>query len=116
MITSPGENGNSYLLTVRSERPIQGCEINPNPFLQIKGGAIDNASRARLLDPNNVYYSFSWSRGQRGSGCLNENCPRGGSFDPTRWSKAAVGGPGLICNVCLSTGYSAHEAAFCSKA
>lgn len=119
MITNPnpGENGSTIVLTVRTERPIQGCELNPNPFLQLKGGTIDNAARARLLDPNNVYYTFLWSRGPRGSGCLNENCTRGNVFDPLHWSKAALGGgPALACSECISTGYSLHESVFCCKA
>ena len=55
MINSIQESGASYLLTLRSERPVEGCELTPNAFIQLKGGyLLDNSARAKVakLFPN----------------------------------------------------------------
>ena len=44
------ESGASYLLTLRSERPVEGCELTPNAFIQLKGGyQLDNSARAKVF-------------------------------------------------------------------
>lgn len=108
------DSGVSYYLNVRTERPIQGCELTPNPYVQLKGAA-ENAGRARNLDPNNFIYSFVWKRGPKSDGCCNPNCPRKNNYEPINWSKAALGGPELMCNVCTNAGYAPHDSIFCSK-
>lgn len=111
---APESSVASYVLTLRSERPVEGCELAPNAFLQLKGGNLDNSGRAKLMDSKPFRYVFIWHRGPMGSICANNRCPRGHSFDPNHWSKAAIGGPHLACNVCLNAGKEAHEATFCS--
>jgi hypothetical protein len=113
-LPSLAESGASYLLTVRSERPVEGCELSPNAFLQLKGGVMDNSTRAKLLDSKPFEYRFRWFRAPRARICAGPSCPRGDSFDPVHWSKASLGGPGLLCNVCLTAGRPAHDVAFCS--
>lgn len=115
MLTIIGEFGGKLALNLRCERPIEGCELTPNAFLQIKGGSVDNATRAKILDPSNYYYVYCWRRGPKSAPCGNSQCPRGMSYEPIRWSKAALGGPELVCNVCTSNGFPAHESSFCSK-
>jgi hypothetical protein len=114
-----GTNGESvlYSFTVRIERPIQGCELAPNPFLQLKSvfSSDSTSTRPRMVDPNSFYYSYVWKRGPKRSACSNPNCLRGNSFEPAQWSKAALGGPELICNVCTTAGYPAQDATFCSR-
>jgi hypothetical protein len=112
---SSGDNGVSYSLSLRCDRPIEGCELSPNPFLQQKGLSIDPTGRARLLDNNAYYYSFSWKRGPKRPACANLGCPRGHSFEPIMWSKAAIGGPELVCNVCTNAGIPGYDSTFCSK-
>lgn len=114
MLSAITESGASYLLTVRSERPIEGCEISPNAFLQLKGGSMDNSTRQKLLDSNPFKYVVKWSRGPHCRICANIQCPRGGSFEPVQWSKSALGGHNLVCNVCLKAGKPQHESTFCS--
>jgi hypothetical protein len=105
-------NNHSYVLTLRTERPIQGCELTPNAYAQYKDAV---TGRPRLLDPNQVYYSFSWRRGPKTSGCCNPFCDRGKIFEPAQWSKNALGGPELLCNVCISAGFASYESTFCSR-
>jgi hypothetical protein len=101
----------AHTLTLRSERPIQGCELTPNVYVQTK----DSTGRPRTVDPNSVYYSFSWKRGPKTSGCSNPACDRGRIFEPTQWSKHALGGPELLCNVCVTAGHASYESTFCSQ-
>jgi hypothetical protein len=114
MSNSVAESGATYLLTARSERPIEGCEITPNAFLQLKGGVMDNLTRSKLLESVPYFYSFSWSRGPRKQICSNVACPRGNTFEPMYWSKAALGGPELVCSVCEKNGKPGYESSFCS--
>ena len=115
MSNAISETGASYLLTLRSERPVEGCELYPNAFIQLKGGyLLDNSARQKLLDSNPYYFSFIWSRGPRKQLCCNINCPRGNTYEPIYWSKAALGGPELICNVCEKAGIPSYDSSFCS--
>jgi hypothetical protein len=70
-------SGCVYSLSLRIERPIQGCEIQPYPFLCLKGGAMDNATRAKLMDQNPHYFTYRWCRGPKRNMCASINCPRG---------------------------------------
>lgn len=109
------ESGAHYYLTVRTERPIEGCELTPNAFLQIKGGINwDNAMRQRVLESNPFSYHFTWHRSPLSPMCSNTaDCPRGNSMDPVQWSKALLGGSGIICNVCYRAGRPAYKCTFC---
>ena len=108
------QNSPTYVLTLRAERPVEGCELTPNAYLHLKGGNLDNSARAKLLDSKPFKYIFSWSRGPKGKICANSHCPRGGTFDPSIWSKAQLHGPQLLCNVCLSAGKT-NDINFCCE-
>lgn len=115
MAISLAESGTSYYLTARCERPIEGCELAPNAFLQLKGGVMDNSTRAKLLESNPYEYKFRWSRSAPLSRiCAYEECPLAGSFNPSHWSKTSLGGPSLLCNICFKYGKYSREASFCS--
>lgn len=109
------ESGAHYYLTLRSERPIESCELFPNAFLQLKGGSMDNSTRAKLLDSEPYYFSFSWSRGPKRPICNNPSCPRAGSYEPTSWSKASLGGPELVCSICFKAGEPVYNSSFCCR-
>lgn len=110
-----GDNSSpTYVITLRAERPIEGCELTPNAFLQLKGGNLDNSARAKLMDAKPFQYVFTWSRSPRGRMCNNNNCVRAETFDPAMWSKAQLHGPQLVCNVCLSAGKHSNDINFCS--
>ena len=56
----------SYHLTVRVDRPVEGCELNPSVYLQQKGGASGEGAgnnRGKFLDNSMYYFTFSWERG-----------------------------------------------------
>ena len=110
------ESGAIYVLSVRSERPIEDCEIAPNVYLQLKGGhsGIDNSIRAKLLDSVPYQYKYKWSKSKVSKICCNMNCSRGYSFDPILWSKVALNGPSLACNVCIKAGKMPFDVSFCS--
>ena len=103
-----------FALTCRTERPIQGCELTPYAFLYLKGGTADNLTRQKHMDANPHKFTFRWSRGPRRQLCQCEQCPRGSTYDPTYWSKAAVGGASLKCAICEKAGVAAHLSLFCS--
>lgn len=116
MLATIKQFGGAVSVGARIERPVENCELTPNAYVQIKGGNIDNVARGRLQDPNNFYYTFTWKRGPGKTACCNPSCQRSESFEPLQWCKPALGGPELICNVCTSTGYPAHESSFCTTA
>lgn len=56
----------SYHLSVRVDRPVEGCELNPSVYLQQKGGSGgegSNNNRGKFLDSSMYYFEFSWARG-----------------------------------------------------
>lgn len=108
------ENGAMYSLTIRCDRPIEGCELIPHAFLQIKGGNLDNLGKSKLLEASPFELVYRWSRGTPQKFCQNPRCPRGDSYLPVHWAKAVSNGPELLCLVCESGGVPSHECVFCS--
>ena len=105
----------SYALSLKVERPIEGCESTPSAFLYIKGGALDNASRQKIMDAHPHYFSFEWGRGPRRPMCANSQCPRGQTFEPVNWSRASLGGCAVQCAVCHRLGRGGGDNTFCSE-
>ena len=108
------ETGMHYAMSLRTERPIEGCELIAHPFLFLKGGSLDNATRAKLMDANPHKFTFKWFRGPRRQMCQNNNCPRGNTYDPVNWSRAAIGGSSLRCVTCEKAGIAGQLSVFCS--
>jgi len=106
--------GAHYALSLRAERPIEHCELLPHAFLCIRGGAMDNLTRQKMMDANPHYFSFRWLRGPKLALCAYPLCSRSNTYDPIQWSKAARGGSGLHCAVCEKARIPKHEALFCS--
>eukprot|EP01041_Mallomonas_annulata_P008324 gene8324-17133_t len=104
----------TWHLSMRVERPIEGCELSPHPYLKIKGGNLDNSARAKLLDSTPHRFTYQWCRSTRRQICENKSCPRGDTFDPVCWSRFALGGFGLQCTVCDKAGIPRHQTIFCS--
>ena len=109
-----GATGMFFALSMRTERPIEGCEVLAHPFLFLKGGTLDNASRAKVMDNNPHKFKYRWFRGPVRQLCQFDNCPRGSTYDPVAWSKPAVGGASLQCAVCAKAGVAGHHSLFCS--
>ena len=55
-------NGGYYSLSCRITRPIEGCEIVAHPYMVIKGGAMDNSTRMKLLDSKPYTFVYNWYR------------------------------------------------------
>ena len=108
------ETGLIYSLSVRTDRPVVGCELSPHPFLALKGGNIDNATRGKIMEANPHYFALRWTVGPRKAVCANSSCPRGTSMDPMQWSRFARGGPGLCCAICDRMKTARTESSFCS--
>lgn len=103
-----------FHLSLRAERPIEGCELSPHPYLKVKGGNLDNSMRAKLLDSTTHYFTYKWFRGPHRPICAYLGCPRKDTFDPNNWSRFALGGPNLICQYCDRVGIPRHKTIFCS--
>lgn len=109
-------SGAQYALTLKAERPIAGCELTPNAFLCIKGGAMDNLQRQKMMEAKPHFYEWTWSRSPKKKACANTHCPRGDTFEPTLWSRASLGGCALQCAVCYRNGgRSGTDTTFCSE-
>ena len=110
-----GDIGIKYVISLRVERPIEKCELVPNAFLYIKGGNMDNQSRAKLMDANPHLFTYLWRRSPKMQICENLSCPRKDCFEPIHWCRTSLGGHTLQCAVCERAGVPRHESIFCSK-
>lgn len=115
MANFDAEFGINFAISLRCERPVEGCEVTPHASLFIKGGAMDNSTRAKMMEANQHYFYFTWKRGPRRQMCENVECPRRDTCEPVEWSRVALGGPALQCAVCEKAGIPKHESLFCSK-
>lgn len=104
----------SCTLSVRLERPIAECETIVYPFLNVKSATLDNQGRSKFMEANPHSFTYGWYRGPKRPICCNNRCPRGSSFDPTKWSRASCGGPSILCAVCERAKVSRYESVFCS--
>lgn len=103
-------------MTLRSDRPLQGCELSPNAHCYLRGGQTDNATRAKIMEANPHFFSYHWSRGQRKPVCMCPNCPRADNFAPSKWSRVSLGDThSLQCAICYRNGAKAHESMYCTK-
>ena len=110
-----GNDGTFYQMTLRTDRPIEGCELSPYPFLYLKGGTLDNGARQKKMDSNPHKFSFRWFRKPRRQICQNNQCPRRSTYDPVYWTKTAIGGSSLRCATCEKAGVAVHLSLFCSS-
>ena len=63
------DGGSAFVLSLRVERPVEGCEVSALAYLNIKGGAMDNATRAKMLEGSPHYFVYRY-RGR--SQCLEQ--------------------------------------------
>uniref|UniRef100_A0A6S9ETF7 Endonuclease/exonuclease/phosphatase domain-containing protein n=1 Tax=Heterosigma akashiwo TaxID=2829 RepID=A0A6S9ETF7_HETAK len=127
-------------LSLRLERPIEACELQPRAYLFIKGvgaalnnrggnqvatsGGSDNYSSTQkaamaaagfsLNEPH--YFNYKWLRGPERQVCANPTCPRARSFSPVDWSKRARSGHRLQCVCCMKLKLPRHTSIFCTPA
>jgi hypothetical protein len=112
---SNDSNAVKFVIGVRMDRPVEGCELTPYAFLNTKGNMVDNITRAKALDANPHLFSFKWYRGPKSPLCCNDACPRSKSYETSQWSKFALGGYALRCVVCERGGLGRECSCFCSS-
>jgi hypothetical protein len=83
--------------------------------MYIKGGSMDNPTRAKIMEANPHYFKYTWKRGTRRHMCENVYCPRRNLYDPVHWSKASLRGSTLQCAICEKLGVPKYDAVFCTK-
>mmetsp|Transcript_2444 Transcript_2444/g.3467 ORF Transcript_2444/g.3467 Transcript_2444/m.3467 type:complete len:622 (+) Transcript_2444:235-2100(+) len=124
-------------LSLRLDRPIEACELQPRAYLFIKGvgAALNNkktneaistgaskyskaqtqAMTAAKFDLNEShYFKYRWLRGPERQVCANPTCPRARSFSPVDWSKRARSGHRLQCVCCMKLKLPRHTSTFCT--
>lgn len=114
--SSKGE-GYTWHLSLRVDRPVEGCTLRPHAYMYSK--KIDEKSRdgpeskmMRTVIPAHDFH-YRWLRGPKQEPCAYMKCPRRTSFSPHDWSKYALrGGYSLQC---VSTQSSLYRATFCNS-
>ena len=102
----------AWSLSLRCDRPIQGCEITSHASLSVKG-QMENTVRANILRDNAHYFDIKWQRGLAERMCANDNCDRARTCNPTMWSKSA-GTQIVQCIECARSGLNHANSTFCS--
>jgi CCR4-NOT transcription complex subunit 6 len=110
----------TWHLSLRVDRPVEGCTIKPHAYMY--GKKLDDRDLEKPLPPHskkcrepppNHEFSYRWFRGPPVEPCAFEGCPRRTSFSPHEWSIHALGGP--ACSLqCVSTQSSLYKCIFCN--
>eukprot|EP00591_Stephanopyxis_turris_P004999 CAMPEP_0195514258 /NCGR_PEP_ID=MMETSP0794_2-20130614/5698_1 /TAXON_ID=515487 /ORGANISM="Stephanopyxis turris, Strain CCMP 815" /LENGTH=660 /DNA_ID=CAMNT_0040642459 /DNA_START=436 /DNA_END=2418 /DNA_ORIENTATION=+ len=112
--------GYTWHLSLRVDRPVEGCTMRPHAYMYSK--KLDERDVDKPLPPHskkcrdpppNHEFVYRWLRGPRQEPCAYEGCPRRTSFSPHDWSKHALGGG---CSLqCISVQSSLYKATFCNS-
>ena len=111
----------SWHLSLRIDRPLEGCTMRPHAYMYGKKldesrDTIENSHQSKRMKepPPQHEFHYRWFRGPLHDPCANENCVRRTSFSPHDWSKHALGGS-LDCTLqCVSTQSSLYMCTFCN--
>jgi CCR4-NOT transcription complex subunit 6 len=119
------ENFYTWHLSLRVDRPLEGCTLRPHSYMYGKKlDERDNGSSANAANmgmptkkskdpPPQHEFSYRWFRGPLHEPCAYEKCPRNASFSPHDWSRHALGG--TECSIqCVSTQSSLFRRTFCN--
>jgi CCR4-NOT transcription complex subunit 6 len=111
----------SWHLSLRVDRPVEGCAVRPHAYMY--GKKLDDREADKPLPPHskkmrepppNHEFSYRWFRGPSHEPCAYEGCPRRTSFSPHDWSMHALGGSGCSLQ-CVSTQSSLYKCTFCNS-
>lgn len=111
----------SWHLSLRVDRPVEGCNVKPHCYMY--GKKLDDREADKPLPshskkmrepPPEHEFSYRWFRGPRSTPCAFENCTRRTSFSPHDWSKHALGGSGCSLQ-CVSQQSSLFRCTFCNS-
>jgi len=111
----------SWHLSLRVDRPVEGCNLRPHCYMYGKkldereaDKPLPNHSKKMREPPPEHEFSYRWFRGPRSIPCAYENCIRRTSFSPHDWSKHALGG--TACSLqCVSTQSNLFRCTFCNS-
>jgi len=113
----------SWHLSLRVDRPVEGCELRPHCYMYgkkldereaDKPLAMNSHSKKMREPPPEHEFSYRWFRGPRSTPCAYESCTRRTSFSPHDWSKHALGG--TACGLqCVSTQSNLFRCTFCNS-
>jgi CCR4-NOT transcription complex subunit 6 len=110
----------SWHLSLRADRPVEGCGMRPHAYMY--GKKLDERedkmlpphSKKMKEPPPQHEFSYRWFRSPLHEPCAYENCPRRTSFSPHDWSRHALGG--TECGLqCVSTQSSLFRCTFCNS-
>ncbi|KAL9182007.1 hypothetical protein ACHAXT_012350 [Thalassiosira profunda] len=110
----------SWHLSLRVDRPVEGCGVRPHAYMYGKKLDSDRDSghsshnKVCKEPPPNHEFSYRWFRGPLVEPCAYDGCPRRTSFSPHEWSRHALGGSGCSLQ-CVSTQSSLYKATFCNS-
>lgn len=111
----------SWHLSLRVDRPLEGCPMQPHVYMY--GKKIDERDFEKQMPPHSKKmkepppqheFSYRWFRGPMHESCAYEACPRRKSFSPHYWSKHALGGADTAIQ-CISAGSSLYKSTFCNS-
>mmetsp|Transcript_27964 Transcript_27964/g.46262 ORF Transcript_27964/g.46262 Transcript_27964/m.46262 type:complete len:638 (-) Transcript_27964:244-2157(-) len=111
----------SWHLSLRVDRPVEGCTMRPHCYMY--GKKLDEREADKPLPPHskkmrepppNHEFSYRWFRGPLNEPCAYEGCTRRTSFSPHDWSRHALGGSGCSLQ-CVSTQSSLFRCTFCNS-
>jgi CCR4-NOT transcription complex subunit 6 len=111
----------SWHLSLRVDRPVEGCTIRPHAYMygkklddrDLDKPSVPHSKKSREPPPAHEF-SFRWFRGPPIESCAYEGCPRRTSFSPHDWSMHALGGSGCSLQ-CVSTQSSLFKCTFCNS-
>lgn len=111
----------SWHLSLRVDRPVEGCNVKPHCYMYGKkldereaDKPLPSHSKKMREPPPEHEFSYRWFRGPRSTPCAYENCTRRTSFSPHDWSKHALGGSGCSLQ-CVSQQSSLFRCTFCNS-
>lgn len=132
-ISSGGQQHYSWHLSLRVDRPVEGCSMRPHAYMYSKklderdlDKPLPSHSKKMREPPPNHEFVYRWFRGPPEEPCAYEGCPRRASFSPHDWSQYALGqrhGVGMTtkkqpvaCRLqCVSSQSSLYLCTFCNS-
>lgn len=110
----------SWHLSLRVDRPVEGCNVRPHAYMygkklddrELLANGHNHAKLCREAPPSHEF-SYRWFRGPIVEVCAYEGCPRRSSFSPHEWSKHALGGSACALQ-CVSVQSSLYKSTFCN--
>lgn len=112
----------SWHLSLRMDRPLEGCNMRPHAYMYGKkldesreSMEITHHSKKMKEPPPQHEFLYRWFRGPLHDPCANEYCIRRSSYSPHDWSKHALGGSVDCALQCVSTQSSLYKCTFCNS-